>query len=485
MAGFVALFRSRQGVRVVALASVAIGLAGCSSDATRFSEGPFSNPYGSRSAPSASREVTGSIPSAPAQAAPVARVETRPLPQYQTGALPPPPPRPNLSSTGSAAGAPGMASYRPAQTTQEVTGSFAPTRPLPQAQAPAQPRQQANANWNWDGGTAITVARGETVGAISRRHGVPVSAILQANGMTAASGIKAGQRLVIPRNGSPAQAPQVAAAPPAAPPVGRPQAKPATVAATTAPATVPAAPSYGGFHVAGPGDTLTKIATRYRVPLVDLAKANNIAPYHQIRMGDRLSIPTRTSANTPASVAPTAPQAAAPAKPAPAVQTAAPARAEPAPQQKVASVEPAHTANLASPAEDPTGGKEAGGAMFRWPVRGRVVTAFGAKPNGQQNDGINIAVPEGTPIKAAEEGEVAYAGNELKGYGNLVLVRHPNGFVTAYAHASELGVKRGDKVKRGQVLGKSGQTGTVTSPQLHFEIRKGSTPVDPSPYLGG
>jgi murein DD-endopeptidase MepM/ murein hydrolase activator NlpD len=122
--------------------------------------------------------------------------------------------------------------------------------------------------------------------------------------------------------------------------------------------------------------------------------------------------------------------------------------------------------------------------MFRWPVRGRIVTAFGPKPNGQQNDGINIAVPEGTPIKAAEEGEVAYAGNELKGYGNLVLLRHPNGFVTAYAHASELLVKRGDKVKRGQVIGKSGRTGAINSPQLHFEIRKGSTPVDPTPYLG-
>jgi murein DD-endopeptidase MepM/ murein hydrolase activator NlpD len=94
-------------------------------------------------------------------------------------------------------------------------------------------------------------------------------------------------------------------------------------------------------------------------------------------------------------------------------------------------------------------------------------------------------VPEGTPVKAAEDGVVAYAGNELKGYGNLVLVRHSNGFVTAYAHTSEILVKRGDAVKRGQVIAKSGQSGNVTSPQLHFEIRKGSTPVDPSQYLNG
>ena len=89
---------------------------------------------------------------------------------------------------------------------------------------------------------------------------------------------------------------------------------------------------------------------------------------------------------------------------------------------------------------------------FRWPVRGRVIAGFGPKPSGQQNDGINVAVPEGTPIKAAEDGVVAYAGNELKGYGNLVLVRHSNGFVTAYAHASELLVKRGETVKRGQMI---------------------------------
>ena len=120
---------------------------------------------------------------------------------------------------------------------------------------------------------------------------------------------------------------------------------------------------------------------------------------------------------------------------------------------------------------------------FRWPVSGKVVTSYGAKTNGKSNDGINVAVPEGTPVKAAEDGVVAYSGNELKGYGNLVLVRHSNGYVTAYAHASELLVKRGDAIKRGQVIAKSGQSGEVGSPQLHFEIRKGSSPVNPMGYL--
>ncbi|MGI9230995.1 MAG: peptidoglycan DD-metalloendopeptidase family protein, partial [Methylocystis sp.] len=118
---------------------------------------------------------------------------------------------------------------------------------------------------------------------------------------------------------------------------------------------------------------------------------------------------------------------------------------------------------------------------FRWPARGRIIQGF----SSGGNDGINIAVPEGTQVKAAEGGEVAYAGSELKGYGNMVLIRHPNGFVTAYAHNGELDVKKGDKVKRGQTIARSGQSGNVGSPQLHFELRKGSTPVDPTNFLAG
>ena len=126
---------------------------------------------------------------------------------------------------------------------------------------------------------------------------------------------------------------------------------------------------------------------------------------------------------------------------------------------------------------------ETGGPEFRWPARGRIIAGFKGGAGG--NDGINIAVPEGTQVKAAEGGVVAYAGNELKGYGNLVLIRHPNGYVTAYANNGEIDVKRGATVKRGDVIAKSGQSGNVSSPQLHFEVRKGSTPVDPTGMLAG
>jgi murein DD-endopeptidase MepM/ murein hydrolase activator NlpD len=115
----------------------------------------------------------------------------------------------------------------------------------------------------------------------------------------------------------------------------------------------------------------------------------------------------------------------------------------------------------------------------------QVIAGFGPRPDGQRNDGINIAVPENTPIKAADDGVVAYSGNDLKSFGNLVLVRHANDYVTVYAHAKELRVKAGDQIKGGDLIGLSGQTGNVDTPQIHFEIRKGSTPVDPMQLLHG
>jgi murein DD-endopeptidase MepM/ murein hydrolase activator NlpD len=123
--------------------------------------------------------------------------------------------------------------------------------------------------------------------------------------------------------------------------------------------------------------------------------------------------------------------------------------------------------------------------IFEWPVRGQVIARFGRQSDGDRNDGIAIAVPEGTPITSADDGVVIYAGGGLKKLGNLVLVRHANDYVTAYAHAKELQVKRGDQIKRGDVIGTSGQTGIVNTPQLYFEIRRNSAPVDPVRLLKG
>ncbi|MBX6424655.1 MAG: M23 family metallopeptidase [Variibacter sp.] len=312
-------------------------------------------------------------------------------------------------------------------------------------------------------------------------------------------------------------APAVSAVPP--PPAPSYQARQSVPAAAPAPrvaaAPAPTAARGAGVHVVARGETLTGIARKYGKSRAEIAQANGIAPDAVVRVGQQLAIPgvgqerIRTAAvapSMPAAPAPaSAPAAASPRAAAPASRTAAQpvsAPASRAPEQtpaaapapapaRTAALEPSReTARLSTPATDAAEDAKADqpsatGAVtsFRWPVRGRIIAGFGPKPNGQQNDGINLAVPEGTSIKAAEDGVVAYAGNELKGYGNLVLVRHANGYVTAYAHASELKVKRGDKVKRGQIIALAGQTGDVTSPQLHFEIRKGSTPVDPLQYM--
>ncbi|MCK0208385.1 peptidoglycan DD-metalloendopeptidase family protein [Starkeya koreensis] len=255
-----------------------------------------------------------------------------------------------------------------------------------------------------------------------------------------------------------------------------------------APRPAPQVAAAGGSHVVAPGETLSSIARNYGVTRGALAAANGIDINTQVRTGQKLVMPV---AGAPAAPAPVV--AAAPKPAAPAVVAAAPAAApKPAP---VAATAPASApANAPKPqtiaavkaSETPDEIREAAaGPQFRWPVRGRVISGYGPKPGGQQNEGINISVPEGTAVKAAEDGVVAYAGSELKGYGNLVLIKHADGWVTAYANNSALDVKKGDTVKRGQVIAKAGQTGNVTSPQLHFEIRKGSQPVDPSQYLAG
>lgn len=165
----------------------------------------------------------------------------------------------------------------------------------------------------------------------------------------------------------------------------------------------------------------------------------------------------------------------APARPAVAAEDSASSASAAAPAE--AEDRPARAAKTAS--ATPFSGSE----HFRWPLRGTVIADFGASADGERNDGINIAVPAGTPITASADGTVGYAGGDMKSYGNLVVLRHDGNYFTAYAHADKLLVKTGDHVKAGQTIGYAGQTGDVDSPQLHFEIRKGHEPVDPRKFL--
>ena len=123
-------------------------------------------------------------------------------------------------------------------------------------------------------------------------------------------------------------------------------------------------------------------------------------------------------------------------------------------------------------------------SQFRWPVQGRVVRGFGDRNGSRRSDGLDISVPQGSPVKAAENGVVIYAGEGLKEFGKTVLIRHDNGLVTVYGHADEILVERGATVRRGQDIAKAGMTGDTDVPMLHFEVRKDSTPVDPTQFLG-
>lgn len=246
-----------------------------------------------------------------------------------------------------------------------------------------------------------------------------------------------------------------------------------------------------GAHEVRSGETLFSIARAYKVSPFDLAAANELPRDYTVRTGEMLKIPGNAAgARAAAKVDTPAPAP----KPAAIAETDAPAKAQ-APGSAEAAKPPEETRQVSLAEEEAQGAQPAGPPAgtadpadtategFRWPVRGKIISSFGQQANGQKNEGINIAVPEGASVRAAEDGVVAYAGSELKGYGNLVLIRHQNGWVTAYAHNAELMVKRGDPVKRGDVIARAGQTGNVTSPQVHFEIRKGATAVDPVKYL--
>lgn len=259
------------------------------------------------------------------------------------------------------------------------------------------------------GAGAVIAGRGDTVYALSRRHRVPVRAIIEANGLQPPYHLDVGQRVLLPR---------------------------------------------GPRHRVKRGETLYAIARAYRVNPYDIARLNGLEPPYVIRTGERLAIPGRHGA--------------------PVAAKAAPGGRE--------------TASLKVPRKPPpklSRPPAASGKGFLWPVKGRVVSGFGAKARGLRNDGINIAARLGAPVLAAENGVVAYAGNELRGFGNLILIKHADGWVSAYAHTDEMLVRRGEKVAKGQRIATVGATGNVRDPQLHFELRRGRRAEDPSKHLRG
>ncbi|WMS42411.1 peptidoglycan DD-metalloendopeptidase family protein [Acuticoccus sp. MNP-M23] len=328
----------------------------------------------------------------------------------------------------------------------------------------------------------VEIGAADTAQTIATGYGVPVSVLLEANGVARPEDVRVGMRLIVPVRA----------------PLGNNPYDTAGLAGSTTAVGAQAAPvsqqTDGGRHVVQYGETLRSIAQMHRVEPAALAQLNNIPPTASVTLGQTLRIPAPSLAQsgpgatqvaslqapTLTDATPTQPEAPAPnTLQAQAVQQA-PAAAAAAPAAPAA----VQTASIAPTAAAPVAA-EAADSGFRWPVRGRIIAGFGKQADGARNDGINLAVPAGTPVHAAENGTVIYAGNELEGYGNLILVQHEGDWVSAYAHNETLKVSRGDKVSRGQSIASVGKSGSVEQPQLHFELRKKSKPVDPLPHLAG
>ncbi|MDA1089564.1 MAG: M23 family metallopeptidase [Proteobacteria bacterium] len=280
--------------------------------------------------------------------------------------------------------------------------------PRPQAPPATAPAMVSAAGTAFTAATAVVAGRGDTVYALSRRHRVPVRAIIQANHLSPPYHLKTGQRVALPR---------------------------------------------GRQHTVTRGETFFGVANQYGANPYAMARANGLEPPYDIPVGQVLVLPGSTAA-------------------------------KPLPQKdaKVAVIKrlPRQPPPPAVPQPPAVSGNG-----FAWPVQGKVVSGFGFKAKGLRNDGINISAARGTPVKATENGVVVYAGNELRGFGNLLLIKHANGWVSAYAHNDTLSAKRGDKVAKGQQVATVGSTGSVNNPQLHFEMRRGRTAQDPIKYLRG
>lgn len=238
------------------------------------------------------------------------------------------------------------------------------------------------------------------------------------------------------------------------------------------------------YHMVEKGDTLYNISKRYDVDVTSLSRANNLQDPYIISIGDKLSIPGSVAyapdeeqvsvAVTETNAAPSATKSVAP-------KAKARAKGKSTSKRPVAKATRPVTRAVATPARTAQATRK--NTRLAWPVKGKIITPFGVAGKGKKNDGINIASNQGTRVSASENGVVVYAGNELKGFGNLVLVKHSRGVITAYAHNHKLYVRKGEVIKKGQQIAAVGQTGGVHSPQLHFEVHINKKPVNPVLYL--
>ena len=499
---FGSLQRSQRVLaRSAALVLIGGMAAGCSSGVSRFTDDIF----------------TGST----ANQRQIVKKENQPFPGDASRVAP---------ANGVNAPTPARAAVEPQSVTRSSLPPPAASTPVARAETPkvdttptgsvtkAAPQtvsteEDVNQGWSRAGGTQVTLKDGETLYNLSKRFGVPVNEIMKANGIASAETVAVGQKIVIPTyvysSKAPVSAPdntrQVADASSSrglkadvpAKDLPRPTKKPENVAVlpqqpkvkepeveaaksdNSAASASPKAKNSGqGGYTVVAGDSLYGIAKKTGAKAADIRKVNNLGETANLKIGQKLVIPgaSQQVAQAAPGVDPMITGSAGPAK-----------KADKPGATKLATYTPPKADNKvikeAEAASTEAAPDSTGIGKMRWPVRGRVVGTYGNSNGASYNDGIDIAVPEGTPVKAAENGVVIFAGEGLKDFGKTVLVRHADGKVTVYGHTSEIRVSRGDTVKRGQEIAKSGMSGNTDSPKLHFEVRENSSPVDPQQYL--
>ncbi|RWE37353.1 MAG: LysM peptidoglycan-binding domain-containing protein [Mesorhizobium sp.] len=500
---------SRNLARGCAVLMIAGAAAGCSSQASRFNsvDDVFTSSTNNQRAiinkQDAAQPYPGDVSAAPLDGTHTQSVSRSSLEPVSSRPLPPP-------ASAQAQSAPALA---PAANPVRVASAPALVRPAPHVDrtttgtvAPAakpfknaQPDEPKTAQAGTPHATEIVVRDGETISGLAAHYKVPADVIMKVNGLSPTKGLKSGQKIVIPayaysskgepkvadakpvkdgKHDLPASAPDKVAVLPQQPKLkeGKSAAQVDASAAASQPkepkpALVAKATGAAGTYTVQSGDTMSSIARKTGVGVVALKQANGMKD-GLLKIGQTLKVPAGGTATV---------ASAKPAKIDPVTTATTQPAAKATPSETLASyTPPKKDAKVIQQAEDDDAVAPGGTGIgkMRWPVRGRVISGFGSG-----KDGVDIAVPSGTPVKAAENGVVIYAGDGLKEFGNTVLVRHENGLVTVYGHASSIEVQRGQKVKRGQEIALSGMSGTTDSPKLHFEVRKNSAPVDPSGYL--
>lgn len=302
----------------------------------------------------------------------------------------------------------------------------------------------------------VVVKPGDTLYALAKKHGLSVSEMAALNGLMEPYQLSVGQKLLLKSKTEPLETADVLQVN-----------KPKNMVQTTTRVELQEI-------VVARGDTLYSISRKYSIPVNDLAVMNKLTPPFELSVGQKLRVPNlaeasvaRNSKTVTANVVKTEVKGVV---------------AEKQTTTKTVAAQPVKKISSDPTKKLPTISARSS-SKFAWPVRGKILSAYGAKSNGLFNDGINISATRGTAVKAAENGVVAYAGNEVKGMGNLVIIQHDGGWMTVYAHMDSMNVRRGHKVSVGQKIGTVGETGKVDSPQLHFEIRKGTKAYNPSSYL--